>query len=182
MRLSEAIEAGDLETVRALVADDPSLADSRAVILAKYRWEHEIAAELVAAGRPLDVFAASAVDRVDRARELLAADPGAATAVADDGFTPLHLAAYFGAVETARVLLAAGADPDAVAANPTRVRPLHSAAAGRHAEIVRMLLDAGADPAAEQEGGYTALTSAERNGDEDIAELVREATRRRSPG
>ena len=175
MQLSEAIEAGDLDAVRTIVAEDPSLADSRAVILAKYRWKHEIAAEIAAAGQPLDVFAASAVDQADRVRELLAAEPGLATATAEDGFTPLHLAAYFGAPAVARLLLDAGADPDAVATNPTRVRPLHSAAAGRHAGIVRMLLDAGADPAAEQEGGYTALMAAELNGDAEIAQMVRQA-------
>lgn len=173
MQLSEAIAAGDVEAVRSLVAADPSLAGSRAVLLAKYRWEHEIADLLVSVGQPLDVFASAAVGQADRVRELVATDPSLVHARSDDGFTPLHLAAYFGGTEAARVLLDAGADADAVADNPMRVRPLHSAAAGRHAEIVRMLLDAGADRDAQQEGGFTALMAAEQNRDEATAALLR---------
>ena len=46
-----------------------------------------------------------------------------------DGFTPLHLAAFFGGADAVRAILARGADPDADADNPPGVRPIHSAAA-----------------------------------------------------
>ena len=52
-----------------------------------------------------------------------------------DGFTPLQLAAYFGAPGAAADLIAAGADVDAVADNPMRIQPLHAAAAGRHSAV-----------------------------------------------
>ena len=46
-----------------------------------------------------------------------------------DGFTPLHLAAFFGGADAVRAILATGADPDADAENTFKVRPIHSAVA-----------------------------------------------------
>jgi uncharacterized protein len=94
-------------------------------------------------------------------------DPGARSA---DGFTALHLAAFFGGAATVRALLAAGADADADDANPFKVRPLHSAVAVRDHDATRALLEAGANPDVRQQGGYTPLHSAAHN---DDAELVR---------
>ena len=80
-----------------------------------------------------------------------------------DGFTPLHLAAFFGGAEAVRAILARGADPDADADNTFGVRPIHSAAAvGDHASV-RALLEAGADPNVEQQGGHTPLDAALHN-------------------
>lgn len=89
-----------------------------------------------------------------------------------DGFTSLHLAAYFGGVDTVRALLAAGADPDAEAENPFRVRPLHSAASVGDLESVRALLEAGADPNVRQQGGYAPLHTAAHNDDAELARLL----------
>ena len=49
-----------------------------------------------------------------------------------DGFTPLHLAAFFGRLEAAALLVDRGADLEAPSRNPRfpSVRPLHSAIAG----------------------------------------------------
>ena len=44
-----------------------------------------------------------------------------------DGFTPLQLAAYFGAARAAALLLARGAEVGAVADNPMRIQALHAA-------------------------------------------------------
>jgi ankyrin repeat protein len=176
--LFAAIEAGDDERVRALVAEDASLANARnpdglsAVLAAKYRWEHEIAKSLVDAGAELDVFDAAATGRVDVLRRLLAEDGSLAAARSPDGFTALHYAAYFGDGPTVAVLLEAGADPSAVAENPMRVQPLHSAATSRNVEGARLLLDAGADPNAEQQDGYLPLDSARQNGDEAMQDLL----------
>jgi uncharacterized protein len=90
-----------------------------------------------------------------------------------DGFTALHYAAFFADGPTVEVLLAAGADPAAVAENPMRVQPLHSAAASRNVEGARLLLSAGADPNAEQQDGFLPLDAAVQNGDEAMQELLR---------
>jgi ankyrin repeat protein len=120
----------------------------------------------------LDVLDAAATGRLDVLREQLAADPDALAARTPEGFTALHLAAFFGGGEAVRVLLAAGAAPDADADNPAHVRPLHSAAAAGDHDAVRALLAAGADPNVRQEGGYTPLLQAAHADDPEMAALL----------
>ena len=83
----------------------------------------------------------------------------------DDGFAPLHLAAYFGQLEAARLLLERGADPNAVAVNNSRVTPLHSAVSARHRDLAGLLLALGASANAVQKGGWTPLHAAANDGD-----------------
>ena len=125
------------------------------------------------AGPPLDIFEAAALPgAAERGAELLAADPGLATAWSSDGFTPLHLASFFGTEEMARMLLDRGADPNAVSRNPMAVQPLHSAAASRAVGIITMLLGHGADVNARQQGGWTPLHAAAIFGDLPLVELL----------
>src|SRR4051812_22700163 len=140
------------------------------VLAALYERDLE-RARAAAAGRALDLFEAAALGDRARVDELLAADPRSAAAVAADGFTALHLAAFFsGDAEIARALVAAGAPLSEPAANDMRVAPLNSAAAaGAFAEV---LLDAGADADSVQAGGYTPLHSAAANGDGALADLL----------
>ena len=72
-----------------------------------------------------------------------------------DGWTPLHLAAWFGRSEVVRVLLDSKADVDATYDNGWT--PLHLAARQGHSEVVRVLLDAGADDNATDDNGRTPL-------------------------
>src|SRR5262249_47289444 len=57
--------------------------------------------------------------------------------------TPLHLAASFGEIRTARVLIEAGADVNA--AGPMDQTPLHNAASRGHVAVVELLLEHKAD-------------------------------------
>jgi ankyrin repeat protein len=139
---------------------------------ALYAGERERGEQLLAAAGEPDVFEAAAFGRVDRLRELLAADSGLALAFSPDGFTALHFSAFFGQPEAASALLEQGADPRAPARNPMAVEPLHSAAAASQVEIARMLLDRGADPNARQEGGFVPLHAAAQNGDAELAALL----------
>jgi uncharacterized protein len=170
-RMLEAVAAGDVAEVERLVAADPGLASARgpdgisAILLARYRGHAWLAERLAEPAAELDQFEAAALGHVTRLRELLARDAAAAGSFAADGYTPLHLAAFFGQLEAAAVLLERGADPRAAAHNPSRVQPLHSAAAAGHAAIVGLLLERGADPDALQAGGYTPLHAAAANGD-----------------
>src|SRR5439155_520320 len=77
-----------------------------------------------------------------------------------DGFYPLGLAAFFGHLETARLLLARGADVKQVSRNPMKVQALHSALAGNHREVARALLEAGAPVNTGQQEGWTPLMEA----------------------
>lgn len=131
------------------------------LLRAVYRGDDAARDEILAARPPETVFEAAAVGAVDRLRDLLD-DPAAE---ADDGYPPLHLAAFFGHPDAVRFLLERGAPVKSVARNPMRVQPLHSAAAGGDAECVRLLVDAGADVDARQEGGFVPIHACARNGD-----------------
>src|SRR5687768_3772121 len=91
------------------------------ILAALYRGETEAAARAAGARAALDLFEAAGLGRVERVAELLDADPAAAAAWSDDGFTALHLAAYLGEAEVVAVLLARGAAPDLASRNPMAV-------------------------------------------------------------
>jgi uncharacterized protein len=173
-----AIDAGEVERVRELVGADPSLAAARdgdgvsAVLHAHYRGEPGAAAALLEARPELDVFDAAGVAELERLGELLDRDAAAANAYSSDGFTPLHLACFFGRPEAVELLLERGADLSAVSRNPLGVTPLHSAAAAGQTRIVGLLLERGADANAREQGEFTALHAAAQNRDPEMAELL----------
>jgi ankyrin repeat protein len=179
--LIDAIDCGDADAVRRHLDDSPESAAARdeqgvsLVLHALYRGQAEVA-ELLAEHRQgaLDLLEATALGRRPLAEQLLAADPEAVARRSPDGFTPLHYAAFFGQAELADLLLRKGADVDAEAANPTRVRPLHSAVARGDLTICRRLLSAGANPDRQQQAGYTALMSAALHGNRELADLLLE--------
>ena len=172
-----AVAAGETERVQALLAEDPSLAMARgedgvsAVLLARYRFDRPTMDALLAADPDLDIFEASAVGRMDRVRAAIDDDRDWVRRLSPDGFTALHLAAFFGKPEVARMLLDAGASVDTYTTNDFANQPLHAAAAGRHLEVCRLLLAAGADVNATQHGGYTPLHEAAQHGDVEMVEL-----------
>jgi ankyrin repeat protein len=166
-----AITAGDVDLVRRLLDEDPALLDSRGpdgaspALTALYNGHAPLADELAARTGELSVFEAAAFDDTARLAELIAADRSVVDSWSTDGWQPLHLAAYFGRAEAARMLL----DADAEVAEPSRnelgVQPLHAAAAGRHSELVWILIASDAPVHARQNGGWTPLHSAAANGD-----------------
>ena len=176
--LFAAIKAGDAERVRALVAADPALAAARdadglsAVLTARYHRQDEALEALLAAAPELDVLDAAATGRLDVLRAHVESGPDALAARTPEGFTPLHLAAFFGGGAAVRLLLAAGMDADADQDNPARVRPLHSAVAACDHDAARALLEAGADPNCVQQGGFTPLLAAAHHDDPEMAVLL----------
>jgi ankyrin repeat protein len=73
----------------------------------------------------------------------------------EDGYTPLHYAAWCGATALCRRLLEGKADVNA--ANADGKTPLHFAAGYGHWETTALLLDHGAAANAADRGGFTAL-------------------------
>lgn len=173
-----AIQAGDAEQLKTLLAGDRSLAGARdasgvsAMMHALYRQRKDMVDALRGAGVEYDIFEAAGQGRSDLVAEMVERDPRLAFARSGDGFTPLHFAAFFGQESVARVLLEHHADAGAVADNPMKVMPLHSAAAGRNLAIVRALLEHGAPVNAKQQAGWTALHAAAQHGDQAMVELL----------
>jgi ankyrin repeat protein len=176
--LFDAIRAGDTARVAALLDADPSLAGARddsgvpALAVARYSGKSDIAQLLLERGAPLDLFLAAMFGNADRLRELVAADPQGVKAYSADGWTALHLAAFFNQPDAARALLDAGVDVNARSTNQMNNMALHAAAAGRATSVARMLLENGANVNARQHGGWTALHAAAQSGNAELARIL----------
>ena len=176
--LIDAVFAADAARVAELVALDPALASVRdpdgvsVLMLSRYRSDRATTDALLAADPELDIFEATSLGYIDRLHERLDEDPDRATAFSPDGFTALHLAAFFGKTEAARTLIDSGAAVDVYSRNDLLVQPLHSAAAGRHHEVCRLLIATGADVNATQRHGFTPLHAAAQHGDDELVELL----------
>lgn len=105
------------------------------------------------------------------ARKLIeaGADVNAAAANAQQ-VAPLHAAAAVRDVETARALLARGADPNA--RQQQGFTPLHGAASRGDLEMAALLLAHGADRLARTDDGLTAADVARKYGHPDFAEWL----------
>ncbi len=174
----ELVKKGDLPAVQAAVAEDPSLpgllneAGQTAFLLAKYYGQGAIADLLLQVHPDLDLFEACAGGQLATVRRFLDADPESIYARNTDGWTPLHLAAFFGNLEVAQYLLSVGAPVDARSTNAMKNTPLHAAAAGGKAALVKLLLEAGAEVNSKQEGGWSSLHAAAQSGNREMVELL----------
>ncbi len=174
----EAISSGDLDRLKALVATDAAAAVARdgqgvsALMMTLYHRRSDMADLLLQSGLELDVFEAAALGRVKRVSQLIDADSTLVNAWSPDGFSTVHLSAFFAQAETAQLLVTRGANVAAVAKNDMMVQPLHSAAAGGSVEVVTLLLDAGAPVNAKQHAGFTALQSAAVGNMLDMARVL----------
>jgi uncharacterized protein len=177
-QLFDAIKAGKVDEVRALVQANPALVKARdasgasAVLAAAYNMKPDIVNALLELGAPVDIFEASVLGKVDRIQEILTGDPARVSEHAPDGFTPVALAAFFGQPAAVKALIAAGADVNVAATNALQVQALHAAVAGRNLEIVRAVLAAGADPNAQQQAGFRPIHEAGANANRALAELL----------
>ncbi|KAM9717852.1 ankyrin-2b isoform 6-T6 [Menidia menidia] len=90
----------------------------------------------------------------------------------ESGFTPLHIAAHYGNVNVATLLLNRGAAVDFTARNG--ITPLHVASKRGNTNMVRLLLDRGSQIDAKTRDGLTPLHCAARSGHETAVELLLE--------
>ncbi len=173
-----ALRSGDTDAVARAIIADPAIAwqrDPEGVSLlmnALYARQRDLAKLILEQLEELDVFEVAALGRLGDLKDVVERSAAALTKRSPDGYTALHLAAFFGHADLVAWMLSRGAPVDAIAANSTLVRPLHSAVVVRSLPVVELLLNAGADPNSTQRGGWTPLHAAARNGDLAIVDLL----------
>ncbi len=178
MTIIEAIQQGDLAALKLAIAEKPACVNDRdpsgtpALLLALYYRRTDCVHRLLDAGAELDFHLACALDRSEEVTRFLDADPTLVSRHTPDGWTGLHLAAFFGGADAARLLLSRGADPTLRSSNQMANLPIHSAAASRQANIVEMLLAAGSPVDDKQHGGYNAMDSAVQNSDQATIDVL----------
>ena len=156
-----------------MVSADPTLIDARsrtgesAILTAVYHRQKEIVNLLVARGATLSLFEACAAGEVEHVERLLAGDRESLGRFSGDGWTPLHLAAFFGHARIVEIILAHAPDVSARSQNPNSNTPLHAALAGNHKFVAGLLIGAGADVNAVDAQGWRPLHLAAANANLD---------------
>src|SRR5476651_1880519 len=149
-KLEEYIVNSDLIGLNTLLTQTPALATAQTshkvspLMLSCYYKKPQVTEMLLKYLEEINLFEAAAAGKFDAVAHLVYTHPDAVNVFADDGFTPLGLACYFGQSEVARYLVLKGADVNIPSNNGFNVYPIHSAAAGNYTDIVRMLIDSGA--------------------------------------
>ncbi len=174
------ITNADLGGLDALLRENPGLAKNRTshqvspLMLSCYYKKPQVTALLLKYVDEISLFEAAAAGKFDVVANLVQAHPEAVNFYAEDGFTPLGLASYFGHYDIARYLVMKGADVNLPSNNGFRVYPLHSAVAGNYTQLARMLIENNAQVNVKQQAGVTALHSAAQNGNIDLLILLLE--------
>lgn len=176
--LLEAIRAGDAAAVAALLADTPTETagtgpGGESLVLYACYAGHPALVPLLAGTRPLDTWEAGAIGDRAALQRALHADPGSLYRLSPDGWTPLHLAAFFGQDPCVALLLAQGTSCDTRSGNAMANTALHAALAGVSAlAVVLRLVESGADVDARAAGGVTPLHVAASRGQRPVVDLL----------
>ncbi|XP_036841686.1 ankyrin-3 isoform X1 [Oncorhynchus mykiss] len=88
----------------------------------------------------------------------------------ESGFTPLHIAAHYGNINVATLLLNRGGAVDFMARND--ITPLHVASKRGNSNMVKLLLDRGSKIDAKTKDGLTPLHCGARSGHEQVVEIL----------
>jgi ankyrin repeat protein len=170
---------GNFGRIKELLAQHPALLnvsapwDETALGAAAHTGQVEIAEFLLAAGAPLDICTAAMLGRRDEVGAMLRADPGLAHATGAHGFPVLFYPALRGDIETAALLLAAGADVNAGGDGVNTA--LHAAAGFDQPAMATWLLERGARHDARGFQEKTPLAMAESLGYAEVAAVLRQA-------
>jgi len=185
----KAIAGRDADSVRTMLAADPSLANAKnskgtsAVIVALFaiRKGEEAFPEpatnatlqaILAAKPQLDVHETAALGTAQQLEAMLREDAEALERPNAFGWTLLHLAAYGGNVGTTELLIRKGADVNVRARSKFRNTPLQTALLTGQYATAKLLLEHGADVLVRQAKGFTPMHEAALLGRFDLIELL----------
>ena len=147
--IHEAAELGDLERVKAYLAQDPKQIDlvdakGRTVLACAFRsGKQDVVEFLLAKGATEDIYAAAILGHADKVAAFLKQDQKLVNARDSDGRTPLHWAAIYGQTKAMELLLAEKADVNSL--DKDGFTPLHWAATFNKKDAVELLLANKAD-------------------------------------
>ena len=177
--MMDAVKTNDISKVSNLLESNLSLATAPTetgdtpLMISVYYGAKDITELLLSSGANLSLFEAAATGRTERVREILEEEPERLNSYSHDGWTALHLAAFFGPLETVEYLLSLGADWTLLAQNGMGNMPLHAALAARRHEAAKILLvKHGTDINLPDKSGWTPLHLAAANGDQVLAEVL----------
>lgn len=177
----EAVKVKDLGRLQALLERDEAPLATRGeggdtpILTAVYYGATEVTELLRARGAELNLFEAAALGETARLQEILSEESARIDEYSHDGWTPLHLTAFFGHLEAAGFLLDRGANPRLISRNRMANAALHAALAGRRSAIAHLLVARGADIRVADGSGWTPLHHAVYNGDLPSTAMILEA-------
>jgi ankyrin repeat protein/L-ascorbate metabolism protein UlaG (beta-lactamase superfamily) len=183
--IHDAVGEGDLAAVKAILAEDPELLESRnewgatPLIAAAFSGQFDVLVFLHSQGADLGaaherggtaLHFASLYGHTDIVKFLV--DAGADVSIRDDeGFAPVNYACYKGRLEMIEMLGSKGASLKHE--GEAGISSFHSAAYGGQAEVVHFLADKGYDPnAGLDQHGHIALMAAAYNRDPKVAQAL----------
>ncbi|CAF1132972.1 unnamed protein product [Adineta ricciae] len=125
------------------------------------------------AAKKNDTKAAALLLQGDSQPDLNYKEGGFVNCTTKSGFTPLHIAAHYGNLEVAQLLIARGADVNYAASQ--NITPLHVASKWGKENLVKLLLEKGAQIDAKTKDGLTPLHCAARSGHDQVVDLLLES-------
>lgn len=176
--LLHAIQARDLSAAMSALERDPSQATTEIpgglspLMFALYNGAHDIA-ELLKSYRSLNLYEAASFGDSHRVAELVISDKALLTNFSPDGWTALHLAAFFGKRDALLTLIGLGAPLDEISQNPIQNTPMQAAIAGSDAErLAPLMIALGADITHVGGSGVSTLHLAASRGLESLCKLL----------
>jgi uncharacterized protein len=154
------------------MAESPAAGAPSDVLMALYMGDRD-KAKALAATVTLTLPELAAFGELGSVTQHITQHPGDLQTYSPDGWTALHLAAFFGYAAVVVRLVRAGASLSARSLNQQGNTALHAAIAGRNEmPVTAALLAAGSDASAVDAQGYTPLHLAASRGDRALTELL----------
>ena len=175
----KAIQADDIQSLKQLFQTSPELASSKdengnsPLLISAYYGRTAMIRAILDQGVQPNLFEACAAGLAADVARLVAENSRMVAGRSHDGWTPLHLAAFFGHLELVKILLDAGAPMLTISNNNEANLPISAAAAGKRTAVVRLLVERGCPPDARAtDQGFTALHLAANSGNVELVEFL----------